>query len=259
MIRERRGVAAVGAALLGATLGGVGATAFGGCGGTTSDAGSGGDAGAATASDATATEEAGLVDGGGAVTTVSHPDAPPLPGQKECTVTITTGLVPGPATHLALCTPIDYPTNPPCGGPHWGLWAAFGVSENAIPRELYVHDMEHGSVVLAYRCDGACPEVLAALHEVVAKEPADPLCDPTVHDRLVMTPDPLLATPIAAAAWGTTYTATCIDDASLRAFVAAHYAKGPENTCAQGLEPTDAGYTSCDADGGGPQRTGHPG
>jgi hypothetical protein len=186
-------------------------------------------------------------DGGGPVTEVLHPDAGPLPGEKACRVTITTGIDPGPGTHLPLCTPVDYPTNPPSGGPHWPIWAAFGAASSPVPREMYVHDMEHGSVVLAYRCSEPCPEVVAALGDVLRQQPADPECDVLVHDRLLLTPDERLDAPIAAAAWGATYVATCIDPSSLRAFVTAHYGRGPEHVCAQGEEATDAGYTSCDA------------
>ena len=53
---------------------------------------------------------------------------------------------------------------------------------------------------------------------------------------MVLTPDPLLDTPIAAAAWGATYTATCIDEASLRAFADAHYGQGPEDFCSDGID-----------------------
>ena len=40
---------------------------------------------------------------------------------------------------------------------------------------------------------------------------------------------------LAAAAWGATYTASCVDEASLRAFAVAHLGRGPENTCADGF------------------------
>ena len=40
--------------------------------------------------------------------------------------------------------------------------------------------------------------------------------------------------PLAAAAWGATYQASCVDRPSLEAFVRDHYAKGPENLCVSG-------------------------
>jgi hypothetical protein len=61
----------------------------------------------------------------------------------------------------------------------------------------------------------------------------------------VLTPDPDLDTPIAASAWGATYTATCIDTASLAAFVSEAYGKGPETTCANGEDLEVTGGPAC--------------
>ncbi len=216
------------------------ATLTQGCSGTTvdGDAGTGGGG-----SDA------------GAITTVLHPDAPPLPGQSSCEVTITTDIPVGKAIHVSPCTHVDYATNPPSGGDHWGVWAAFASYDVPVPREMYVHDMEHGALILLHDCDGACPDVLAALAEAKDAVAGDPLClqipdGPT--ERVITTPDPLLNTPIAMAAWGATYTATCIDVPSLRDFAKAHYGHGTETVCAQGQYSGDAVTQLCsDAGTGG--------
>lgn len=176
------------------------------------------------------------------------PDAPPLPGQTECRVVMTTNIVVPAAVHVATCTPVTYETNPPSGGNHWGTWAAFKKYTLTVPREMYVHDMEHGAVVLSYRCDGACPEVVSALEKVFDEAMGDPLCvsaGGTAKARLVLTPDPNLDTPIAASAWGATYTATCIDTASLAEFVSANYGKGPEDTCFGGQDLDATGLPMC--------------
>ncbi len=163
----------------------------------------------------------------GALITIVHPDAAPLPGESECVVTITTNIPIPKAIHVAACTPVEYATNPPSGGDHWGVWAAFTTYEIPVPREMYVHDMEHGALVLLHDCDGACPEeLLAALVQARDEVTGDPLClqipdGPT--ERVITTPDPLLDTPLAAAAWGATYTATCVDPPSLKAFAKDHY------------------------------------
>jgi hypothetical protein len=141
------------------------------------------------------------------------------------------------------------------------MWVAFKQYSLPVPREMYVHNEEHGGVILAYRCSGDCPEVVTMLEGVVEGMQADPLCvsgpgQPRV--RAVITPDPDLTAPIAAAAWGATYTATCLDPESLSEFVAKAYGKGPEATCYNGqdLEPPDASVTVCQdagdagADGG---------
>jgi len=52
--------------------------------------------------------------------------------------------------------------------------------------------------------------------------------------RTVITPDPLLDVPVAAAAWGYTYKADCVDLPSLIAFATEHYGNGPEVLCGNG-------------------------
>jgi hypothetical protein len=180
-------------------------------------------------------------------TVVLHPDAPPLPGESACTVTITTGIPVAKAQHVPVCTRVEYATNPPSGGDHWPYWADFRAYDTPVPREMYVHDQEHGAVVLAYRCDGPCPDVVSALEKVFDGVAPDPLCAGGASSaRKILTPDPELAAPIAAAAWGATYVATCIDPESLASFVADHYGHGPEQICGAGIDPA-TGPTCDDA------------
>jgi hypothetical protein len=158
---------------------------------------------------------------------------------------ISTGIHVASANHVPLCTPVEYATNPPSGGDHWPIWAEYTRFDAPVPRPKYVHNLEHGAVVLLHRCEGACPEVTDALEAVQAATPIDVACAIQVggpHARFVMTPDDAIDTPIAAAAWGATYTATCVDEASLSDFIARVYAKGPEDTCA----PPPSGSPECD-------------
>jgi hypothetical protein len=185
-------------------------------------------------------DDGGVVSGAGGtpVTTTTHPTAPPLPGETDCTVTEVTSIPEPDFNHIAVCTALTYATNPPSGGNHWPVWAAFKKYTEVVPREMYVHDLEHGAVVFSYNCPSGCPDVVSALASVFDGM-ADPLClsnpgGPAA--RVVLTPDPDLATPIAASAWGATYTATCIDLPSLRAFANANYGKGREVLCANGVD-----------------------
>jgi hypothetical protein len=181
---------------------------------------------------------------------VLHPDAPPLPGESTCEVVITTGIPVESAVHVPNCTPVDYATNPPSGGDHWPIWAAFKSYTVPVPRPVAVHNLEHGGVALAYRCAEPCPEVIAALQAVIDGAADDPTCSPLPAGprvRLLLTPDDALDTPVAAAAWGATYTATCLDTGSLSSFVASAYAHGPEDLCSQGIAIDDpaAGGPEC--------------
>ncbi len=165
-----------------------------------------------------------------------HPDA-------SCAVTIESPpLLAG--VHVPIPSVVDWSSNPPSSGPHYPIWAAFKTFSTPVPRGYYVHDLEHGAVVLLYRCDvdaggdpgpGGCPDVVASLEQVVAALPDDPLCTASgVRVRAVITPDPLLDVPVAAAAWGWTYKADCLDLPSLEAFASEHYGKGTEQVCANG-------------------------
>ncbi len=201
-------------------------------------------------------------DAGDQPTTVTlHPDAPPLEGQSECTVVITTNIKVSTAVHVPPCTSVTYATNPPSGGDHWPMWASFTKYDTPVPREMLVHNMEHGGLILAHN---AAPSdraaVVAALGKVFDGF-TDPFCvkQGGVPARLIVTPDPQLATPIAIGGWGATYTATCIDLPSLNDFIVKNAGHGTEAVCADGQNPMlvqaiclgDAGTGTTGAGGGG--------
>ena len=179
--------------------------------------------------------------GAGAQVEELFPDADPLPGHDTCVVTITTDIPLGSASHVELCSDVSYPTNPPSGGDHWPRWAAYGTYDQPVAHELLVHDLEHGAVALLHDCEG-CASVTEAFTQVTEAHGADPKClqNGSVA-RFVIAPDPSLDHPIALAAWGATYVATCVDVPSLTTFVEEHYAKGPEDTCAVGVAPAEVG------------------
>jgi hypothetical protein len=206
-----------------------------------------------SSSDGEGGEGAGQSSGGGGspaepVVEILNPGAEPLAGQSECEVVITTQIPSSGQMHVDPCTPVTYATNPPSSGDHWPVWAQYQEYDEPIPREMYVHSLEHGAVVLLHDCPG-CPDVVPALRAAVAELGADPLCVQVgLENRTIIAPDDQIPTPIALAAWGATYTATCIDPPSLAEFVVAGYAHGPENTCAPGKDPTDplGGAPICD-------------
>lgn len=48
----------------------------------------------------------------------------------------------------------DYNSSPPTSGPHTATTAPQGVSDIPVPKEMAVHNMEHGDVVVWYNCSG---------------------------------------------------------------------------------------------------------
>jgi hypothetical protein len=204
-------------------------------------------------SDEDATPEATAIDAGGDRVS-AHPDVelvdatPPADASVDvpvaipdaaCNVVVETPPV-EPAMHVPEGTVITYSTNPPSSGSHYPIWANFREYANPVADGYLVHSMEHGAVVIFYDCDpSACvapPGVLDALRAVRNAVPTDPSCDPSIRVRVILAPRPANDVPIAAAAWGATYKAQCVDAPSLSKFITDFYAKGPENFCTPGME-----------------------
>ena len=141
------------------------------------------------------------------------------------------------ALHVAQGTVVDYGTNPPASGNHYEIWAAYDRTYANLERGFWLHDAEHGAIVLLHRCDpAACPDVVAQLEDVVRGFPVDDTCMTPVRQRAIVVFDPLLpeGVDIAAVAWTRTYTATCVDPDALAKFHRDFYNRGREDTCAAG-------------------------
>ncbi len=156
-----------------------------------------------------------------------HPDG-------ACPITIETpDLLVG--MHVPEGTAIAWSSNPPSSGPHYATWANFQDFAQPVDRGYLVHDLEHGGIVLSYKCEGAaCAPLLDGLRKLREAIPTDSRCDPSIRVRVTIAPDPLLDVPVAAAAWGWTYKSECLDLPSLVEFARTHYAQGTEDVCAQG-------------------------
>jgi hypothetical protein len=146
-----------------------------------------------------------------------------------------------PAMHVPVPLPAStYNSSPPSSGPHcpaWGRYAVYG-EDAPLPACNFLHNLEHGAIALLYNCLDGCDEIVADLEQVIADAPDDPECGAV--KRLLLTPYAEMDATIAAAAWGYTWTADCLDDgarASLLDFIAAHRGPAgdaPESVCGDG-------------------------
>ncbi|MCE9571749.1 MAG: DUF3105 domain-containing protein [Deltaproteobacteria bacterium] len=161
------------------------------------------------------------------------------PGDAAACVTTTEAFPLAAGTHVPVCSGVTYPTNPPTSGAHYPVWAKYQAYSAPVSRPFWVHDLEHGAVVVSYNCPAGCDAEVAALIAYLDARPADPLCTAPVRNRFVVTPDPLLDTTFAASAWGFALRSTCFDLPALGAFIDAHYAHAPENLCADGVDVLD--------------------
>ncbi|MEO8184781.1 MAG: DUF3105 domain-containing protein [Deltaproteobacteria bacterium] len=139
---------------------------------------------------------------------------------------------PASASHLAPCSVVSYESNPPSGGNHYDVWAAFQSYDFAVPAGFLVHALEHGAVVFWYNCPEGCADEVAQASAMIESFPLDPLCAGTsTSRRAVLVPSPELDARWAASAWGFLVKADCFDEGTLRSFYADHYAQGRENFC----------------------------
>ena len=115
---------------------------------------------------------------------------------------------------------------PPTSGQHWGnTWADWAMYDDPIPPEVFVHNLEHGGIVLLYRCDKPCPEIVAELNDLFKTFPK------AKHGKvkMVVAPDPKLRTPIAILAWTWLDELPALDRDRLLRFYRAHVDQGPED------------------------------
>jgi Protein of unknown function (DUF3105) len=149
-------------------------------------------------------------------------------------------------SHVATCSEISPSTNPPTSGPHYGVWAQFGIYDEPFLDGFLLHSLEHSAVALLYDCDAAsavgldCEALRADLVEFYDAWPQDPLCSIVPH-RLIVAPRPGLGSPFAVTAWGAYLKGSCFDEDLVRQFVQKNYGSNYENFCSPGVDPFDQG------------------
>ncbi len=143
--------------------------------------------------------------------------------------------------HVDFGTVVTYAHNPPASGPHWPSTHPWGQFGEVVPRMWWVHNLEHGGIVLLYNCPGLsadagapdsdagapwpCPEITTPLRQLMNEMPLDKWNEV----RMIVTGDPVLNHTVAAVAWGWSYQADKIDLKALRCFRDTRYGRGPED------------------------------
>jgi hypothetical protein len=160
----------------------------------------------------------------------------PVPGSRCNAVTQQHAIE--PADHVAECSRIEFGSNPPSSGRHYGTWAAYREYAVPLPRGYWVHNLEHGTVVFASNCVAGCDTERLDAANLMGGLPIDEFClsQGLSRPRAISTLDPLLDVAWAASAWGFTLRADCFEPDVFRDFYAAHVGRGPENVCAPGTD-----------------------
>lgn len=119
---------------------------------------------------------------------------------------------------------VAYVASPPAGGDHDACWAPWAASATELRPENWVHNLEHGGIVLLYAPD-ASAEDIDALTGFLDSHPAG---------RVVVTPYAdgmdLAGARFAAVAWEHRLMLGCVDLDAIGAFYDTWSGRGPEDT-----------------------------
>ncbi|KIG14116.1 hypothetical protein DB30_07112 [Enhygromyxa salina] len=140
---------------------------------------------------------------------------------EACPAIIGEGFCSEGGIHVDQDSAIDWGNNPPHSGDHYPTWEKWGEHDTPVPRGNWVHNMEHGGIVLVYNCPDGCDAELDTLRMVL---------DMRTDSRILITEDPLLdGPPFAAVSWTWVheFDTPVLDE--LLCFVDQHFNHAPEN------------------------------
>ncbi|MHB8619403.1 MAG: DUF3105 domain-containing protein [Chloroflexota bacterium] len=127
-------------------------------------------------------------------------------------------------SHVADGTAINYSHYPPSFGPHYPDPRNWGAYDSAVPEGNFVHDLEHGGVVLLYRCPSGCPATVEKLKGLLTSLPKDSFGEV----KVVISPYQRSTHLITALAWDYELDLNSFDANAIEAFYQAHVDHSPE-------------------------------
>jgi hypothetical protein len=120
---------------------------------------------------------------------------------------------------------INYQSRPPASGPHYPVTAPYGISDTPIAPGYWVHDLEHGGIVVLWNCPQGCQDDVAQIKDAFVKLPRSKQFN---RVKLVGTPYTDMPSKFAYAAWGKILDLDQFDYDQLLKFYNAYVDKGPE-------------------------------
>lgn len=133
-------------------------------------------------------------------------------------------------SHVAAGTQVQYKSQPPTSGSHYAApdapvaWQYIG----SMPPEVWVHNLEHGGIVILYNCPTGCDDVVKQLTTYVnSLVPAEPKFG---EYKIIMSPysQGMGTHSVALLAWGRIEFLDGYDQAKITQFYESHVDKGPE-------------------------------
>ncbi len=131
------------------------------------------------------------------------------------------------AEHVPDGTVISYRTRPPTSGAHYDAPSpSYGMAEQEVPPGNWVHNLEHGAIVLLYNCPSGCPDLVAQIKDLYASLPRGR--NGRLGGRLLAVKYADMDHKLAVAAWGRLLELDDFDPDQIRKFYDAYIDRGPE-------------------------------
>ena len=145
-----------------------------------------------------------------------------------------------PHTHVDVGTTVHYEHNPPTSGCHYAVQGvapvARGVYTKEIPPEYWVHNLEHGYIVVLYNCPTGCAADFDSIRKWASTLQPDPelvaagVQNPYV--KVVVLPYKEMQPRFAAVSWDYYDPMSKLDTAELQRFYDNHAGADPEGHAA---------------------------
>lgn len=150
--------------------------------------------------------------------------------------------------HVPIGTEVHYPTNPPTVGPHYADWIRAGVYTEVKDDRNLVHSLEHGYVLMFYRCNTtgriwttdnasesaqiASPSGQLDTQDQCSqrKSQLEAIYNKKGQKKLIVAPRPNLETNFALSTWQYLDKFNDFDEKRITDFIDAHLENGPERT-----------------------------
>lgn len=129
--------------------------------------------------------------------------------------------------HVVEGSAINYKHVPPASGPHYPVPKNWGIYTKTIAPGYWVHNLEHGGIVVLYDCPSGCPQIVDQLNQAFKTFPKDKYNEV----KLVATPYSGLPdhAQAMAVAWDYQKSYTAFNLQDVLAFYNGHVDRGPED------------------------------
>ena len=145
------------------------------------------------------------------------PSSAPISGEEQQPIE--------PGSHIQSGSRGHWTSDPPTSGQHYPVAAAWGYTAQRLPPETWVHNLEHGGVVILYSCPDGCPADVAAVRKFIESAPPEPQFGSV---KLVNAPYPVPGHRFAVLSWGWRLFMDSWDPQAALAFYSRHVDHAPE-------------------------------